>query len=55
MHVTDPNNGEINILTATEDSKFIDLVSGDEVAFQMDGDKVGLLWNGRFQFNKIGQ
>lgn len=55
LYVTDPNNGEINILTATEDSKFIDLVSGDEVAFQMDGDKVGLLWNGRFQFDKIGQ
>lgn len=53
LFVSDPNNGDSNILSAIEELKFIDLENGDEVVFQLEGDKVGILWNNRFQFNKI--
>lgn len=53
LFVTDPNNGETNILTAIENLKFIDLESGDEVMFQLMKDNQGILWNNRYQFNKI--
>ena len=53
LFVTDPNNGETNVLNALEDLKYIDLESGDEVVFQIGEDKVGVLWNNRFQFYKI--
>jgi CubicO group peptidase (beta-lactamase class C family) len=55
LFVTDPNNGDTNILNALEELKFIDLENGDEVVFQLGEDKVGILWNNRFQFNKIEQ
>lgn len=53
LFVTDPNNGDTNVLTALEELKFIDLDSGDEVVFQIGGDKLEILWNNRFQFFKI--
>lgn len=53
LFVTDSNNGETNVLTALDELKFIDLENGDEVLFQIGGDKLGLLWNKRFQFYKI--
>ena len=53
--VTDPNNGEINVLTAMEDMKFIDLENGHEVMFQRMEDKQGVLFNNRFQFYKIAE
>ncbi|WP_020571594.1 serine hydrolase domain-containing protein [Neolewinella persica] len=53
IFVSDPNNGDSNILSAIEELKFIDLENGDEVVFQLEEDKVGILWNNRFQFNKI--
>jgi hypothetical protein len=40
-------------LNALEELKFIDLENGDEVVFQLGGDRVGILWNNSFQFNKI--
>ncbi len=52
LFVTDDNNGETNVLTALEELKFIDLENGDEVVFQIGGDKLGILWNNRFQFYK---
>ena len=51
--VNDPNNGETNVLTATEELKFIDLDSGDKVEFQQTEDSQGVLFNNRFQFYKI--
>ncbi|MFT6842632.1 MAG: CubicO group peptidase (beta-lactamase class C family) [Psychroserpens sp.] len=51
--VTDPNNGETNVLTALEELKFIDLDTGDEVMFQLTDNKQGVLFNNRFQFYKI--
>lgn len=51
--VTDPNNGETNVLTALEELKFIDLDTGDEVMFQLTENKQGVLFNNRFQFYKI--
>lgn len=53
LFVSDPNNGDSYILSAIEELKFIDLENADEVVFQLEGDKVGILWNNRFQFNKI--
>jgi CubicO group peptidase (beta-lactamase class C family) len=53
LFVTDSNNGETNVLAALEELKFIDLENGDEVVFQIGGDKLGILWNNRFQFYKI--
>ncbi|HIG90006.1 MAG TPA: class A beta-lactamase-related serine hydrolase [Flavobacteriaceae bacterium] len=51
--VTDPNNGETNVLTALEELKFIDLDTGDEAMFQLTENKQGVLFNNRFQFYKI--
>ncbi len=53
--VYDPNNSETNILAALEDLKFIDLVTGDKVEFQISEEtgKKGVLFNGRFQFNSV--
>ena len=53
LFVSDPNNGDSNFLSAIEELKFINLENGDEVVFQLEEDKVGILWNNRFQFNKI--
>jgi len=53
LFVTDANNGETNVLTALEELKFMDLENGDEVVFKIGGDKLGILWNNRFQFYKI--
>ena len=53
LFVTDPNNGDTSVLNALEELKFIDLENGDEVVFQLGGDRVGILWNNSFQFNKI--
>ncbi len=55
LFVTDPNNGDTNVLTALEALKFIDLEKGDEVLFQVGEEKQGLLWSNRFQFNKINE
>ncbi len=51
--VDDPNNGEIDTLSALEELKFLDLSDGDEVEFQFREDTVGFLWNGRFQFYRV--
>lgn len=53
LFVTDPNNGDTNVLNALEELKFIDLENGDKVIFQLEEDKVGFLWNNRFQFYRI--
>lgn len=55
LFVTDPNNGDTNILDALDESKFIDLATGDVVEFQTDEDQIGILWNGSFQFYKVNQ
>ena len=55
LFVTDPNNGETNVLIALENSKFVDLESGAEVMFQLMGDKQGLLWDNKFHFYRIGE
>ena len=53
--VNDPNNKETNILTAMEELKFIDLNTGDDIEIQVSEDtgEIGILFNNRFQFNKI--
>ena len=55
LFVTDSNSGENSILTPLDELKFIDLENGDEVLFQIGGDKEGLLWNNRFQFDRIDE
>lgn len=52
LYVTDPN-GDTNVLSPIEKSKFVDLENGDEVEFNVTGDEVNITWNGRFQFHKI--
>lgn len=53
--VFDPNNNETNILVALGELKFIDLATGDKVAFQQaaDSGKTGVLFNSTYQFDKI--
>jgi hypothetical protein len=51
--VNDPNNGEINILTATEEYAFIDFETGAKVKFNTDKTSKKVIFNGRFTFNKI--
>lgn len=54
LYVMDPNNNDTNLLTPQKDLKFIDLDKGDSVQFTVDNpDNIGLLWSGRFQFNKV--
>ncbi len=53
LFVNDPNNGDTNLLRPVGDGQFIDLDTGDRVQFEIANDIIGLLWNNRFQFNKI--
>ena len=51
--VKDPNNGEINILTATKEFEFIDLDTGSKVKFNTTKANKSVVFDGRFTFNKI--
>lgn len=51
--VNDPNNGEINRLTATKKFEFIDLDTGAKIKFNTDKSNKAVIFNGRFTFNKI--
>ncbi len=51
--VNDPNNGEVNILTATKEFNFIDLDSGDTIKFNNNDNSKTVVFNSRFTFNKI--
>lgn len=54
LYVNDTNNGDTKVLTALGDLKFIDLKIGDQGLFQINNEKIGLLWGAnRFQFYKI--
>ncbi|WP_298517889.1 serine hydrolase [uncultured Kordia sp.] len=56
LFVNDPNNGDTKVLTALGDLKFIDLTIGDQGTFQIENDKIGLVWgNNRFQFYKVDE
>ena len=52
LQVYDPNNGETNTLTATEDFKYIDLITGDEVTVKLENNIPTVLFNNRFTFYK---
>jgi hypothetical protein len=53
LRVYDPNNDEENLLYPMSDSTFIDIVSGDQIAINQNGDSLTLVWNGQYNFNKI--
>lgn len=54
LFVNDPNNGDTKVLTALGALKFIDLVIGDQGEFQIENDKIDLIWgDNNFRFNKI--
>ncbi len=55
LRVDDPNDGEVSLLTPLKPASFIDLRNGDEVEFSVEGEQVGCLWNGYFQFYKVPQ
>jgi len=52
LQVYDPNNGETNTLTATEDFKYIDLITGDEVTVKLENNIPTVLFNNQFTFYK---
>lgn len=52
LRVTDPNNGEINYLSAISEFEFKDLTSGDEVTLSQEDDQKSITFNGRFKFFK---
>lgn len=52
LYINDPHDEDAT-LTPTDTLNFINLQNGDEVAFQFEEDKVGILWNNRFQFYRI--
>jgi CubicO group peptidase (beta-lactamase class C family) len=51
--INDPNNGEVNILTATKEFEFIDLDTGSKVKFNTTKANKSVVFDGRFTFNKI--
>ncbi|RIV71560.1 serine hydrolase domain-containing protein [Flagellimonas aequoris] len=53
LRVTDPNNGDINILRPTKKWEFMDLDKGDKVTFRLEKDSIDILWNNRFLFHKV--
>jgi CubicO group peptidase (beta-lactamase class C family) len=55
LRVDDPNDGEVSLLTPLKPDSFVDLRNADEVEFSVEGEQVGCLWNGYFQFYKVSQ
>jgi CubicO group peptidase (beta-lactamase class C family) len=54
IHVMDPNNGDVNLLTPQKDLSFIDLDKGDNVEIKTDSTGgISFFWNNRFTFNKV--
>jgi CubicO group peptidase (beta-lactamase class C family) len=53
LRIIDPNNGEINILTAIKEFEFIDLETGTKIRYSSDKTSETIVFNGRFTFNKI--
>ena len=52
LEVTDPNNGDFDILYALDHLQFIDLEDGDEVQFLRKGDDLEMIWNNTYRFTK---
>ena len=53
LYLNDPNDGQKNVFSHIGKFKFVDLESGDEVAFTLEEDEVEFMLNGRIQFQKI--
>jgi len=53
LRVHDPNDGEVSLLTPLSDHTFMDLRNADEVESTQEGEQVGCLWNGYFQFYRV--
>ncbi len=53
--VTDPNNGDNNIMQAIDSLNFIDLDNGDEMFFNIEEDQIEFTWNHNFKFQKLGE
>ncbi|MBL4605799.1 MAG: beta-lactamase family protein [Flavobacteriaceae bacterium] len=51
--VIDPNNGEVNTLTAIGTDTFLDLESGNQVTSNRYKEKQGILFDGQYQFYKL--
>lgn len=52
FQVTDPNNGEINILSALTQDNYFDLSSGAEVTLEKDGEDLKIIFDQQFTFYK---
>lgn len=50
--VNDPNNGEVNVLTAIKEFEFIDLETGAKVKFNTDKVNKSIVFDERYTFNK---
>ena len=54
LHVLDPNNNDENVLTPLKNMNFIDLDKGDQVEIKIEDEGIiSILWNGRYNFNKV--
>lgn len=52
FQVNDPNNGEVNILSALTPDKYFDLTTGNQVNLEKNGDELLIIFDGRFTFHK---
>jgi CubicO group peptidase (beta-lactamase class C family) len=52
FQVTDPNNGEINILSALTQDNYFDLSSGAEITLEKDGENLKIIFDQQFTFYK---
>lgn len=53
LYMDDPNNDQHNVLTPTEERKFLDIEKGDEIIFEEENESLSLVWNHRFRFHKM--
>ena len=51
--IYDPNNGELNILTPTAPSTFIDTDTGEKVSIQSDNNNLAMIFNNRYTFHRV--
>lgn len=53
LSLDDPNEGSVQEFSAMTETRFIDLSSGDRVAFKWEGDTPEFTWNGQYRLVKV--
>ncbi|MDW3193149.1 MAG: hypothetical protein R8G66_12325 [Cytophagales bacterium] len=49
----DPNDGETHLMSAMNETDFIDLKDGTEIKFDLGKDPIEFNWNNRYRFYKV--